>query len=37
MLKYVLYFSQHLLQIDFAEKGIDAAITNTGYDNVWQR
>jgi hypothetical protein len=36
MWKYVLYFSQHLLQIDFADYGIDATITNTGHDSVWQ-
>ena len=36
ILKYVLYFPQHLLQIDVAEYGIDATITNTGNDSIRQ-
>jgi hypothetical protein len=34
MLMHLLYFPQHLLQVDFAEHGIDATITDTGSDSV---
>jgi hypothetical protein len=34
MLKYMLYFPQHLLQVDDAEYGIDASISDTGRDSV---
>jgi len=30
----VLYFTQHLLQVDCAEHGIDATITDSGHDIV---
>jgi hypothetical protein len=34
MLRYLLYFPQHLLQVDFAEHGIHATFTDTGSDSV---
>ena len=34
MLRHVLYFTQHLLQVDWVEYGIDATIADTGRDSV---
>jgi hypothetical protein len=34
MLKHMLYFPQHFLQVDWAEHGLDATITDTRNDSV---
>lgn len=34
MLRHVLYFPQHLLQVDGAEYGINATITGSGLNSV---